>query len=537
MNYRADKTRILTLWTCRVLVGVMFFIACLGNASTLAPQKRDEQTLNRFIREHMLVARQEPIDINGQFHLVNIGIFYTSDLLHEVDIESLYAHVTSQIAYANSVLENSGVLIRRQLAYFGQYPVPNQPSLKLNEFLNTVFDNDVEAIRTLSVQYGLDYMTILRPMSDPDYCGWAFYDSPYAVMQIGSSCTSLSLGAHEWGHNDGADHDIANSSSTPARTYGRGYNCAGLGTVMSTSNSWRARHAFYSSPHIQSQGENCGKHNEADVVRMLQEFQFDNERLGNRVDDREKLAFAKITNDSLIFADETDDEVVITVSLVDELGHEVSLDRTASIELYTHGNTAQPNIDYLAKSRHLKFAAGQSEQQVSINILADAVVESVETFSVALRHGDILVPTNDSVDIAIQPSDKQLSANVEFSEAELVVGTNQTFDIALRREGDLNGSILVKLSTNVGWLSLPDSMVILPSDKERVVVKAIAQTNLRASTQLSLILPEGVTSTTQTLTIHVEEQTNEERTSGGGISWCFGLLLLAFCGKRVNLCH
>jgi len=517
-----------------MFAAMLFFISFISNASTLSPQKRDEQYLTQFFNKKNITSNPKLFDINGQFHIVNIGIFYTSDLLLEVDVETLYAHVESQIAYANEVLENSGVYMRRQLAYFGQYPVPNNPNLKLNEFLNTVFDNDVESIRTLSAQYGLDYMTILRPMSDPEYCGWAFYDSPYAVMQVGSSCTSQSLGAHEWGHNDGADHDIANSSSAPARVYGRGYNCAGLGTVMSTSNSWRTRHAFYSSPTIWSQGESCGKHNEADVVRMLQEFQFDNGRLGNRVDDREKLAFAKITNDALILTDETEDEVVLTVILVDEEGHSVSLDRTANIELYTKGNTAQPNIDYLAKSHQLKFAAGQFEQQVSIQILADTFEETAETFSVALRHGDILQPTNDAVDIVIQPNDVTLSANIEFRETELVVGANQTFDIELQRQGDLGGNILVKLTSNVDWLLLPDNLIILPSGKDTVAVKASTQATLRASTQLTLELPEGVTSTNQTLTIHVEQQAKTDNSSGGTISVIW-LMLLVFVPNRVML--
>ena len=224
-------------------------------------------------------------------HIIHMGIFYTRDLLDSMTTEDINAYVERQIDAANMVMENSGLDIRREVIYIGEYPSDNQPDLPINSFLSTVYNQENQLLRDASLQYGFDYITVLRPHTDQNYCGWAFYNNPYAVMEIGGNCTSATLGAHEWGHNDGADHDIANSSDTPAKEYGRGFNCGGEGTIMSTSNNWFNRHNFYSTPEISKEGQQCGDDEKANIVRMLNELKEMPQHLGNRQDLPEKLAY------------------------------------------------------------------------------------------------------------------------------------------------------------------------------------------------------------------------------------------------------
>lgn len=254
-------------------------------------------------REDIRLA--QPINSN-EHHIIHIGIFYTKDLLNQLTHEQLSAHIARQINAANIVMENNNLSIRRQVSYVGEHPLTNQPEMAINSYLAKIFDAEADQVRTLAKQFGFDYIAILRPQSDANYCGWAYYDSPYALMEFGGNSTSATLGAHEWGHNDGADHDIANSSDTPLLDYGRGYNCGGNGTIMSTNHNWSTRHDFYSPPNKQVNNEICGEENSANVVRMLNEFKEISGHVGNRQQPPSLLANVKFNHNNAVTINEGD---------------------------------------------------------------------------------------------------------------------------------------------------------------------------------------------------------------------------------------
>jgi hypothetical protein len=62
---------------------------------------------------------------------------------------------------------------------------------------------------------GLGYMPTLDDMTPNDLGGWGF-------SVVAFDCLALTF-AHELGHNMGSNHDIANSSGTPAFPYSYGY--------------------------------------------------------------------------------------------------------------------------------------------------------------------------------------------------------------------------------------------------------------------------------------------------------------------------
>ena len=348
-------------------------------------------------QQHVKMRMAKSID--DEHHIIRIGIFYTNDLVNSLSKEELSNYLDRQINAANVVMENSGLSIRREVAYVGLYPIDNS-SMSIQQFLSTIYDNEAKPVHDIAEQFGLDYLTILRPHLGNSFCGWAYYTDPYAVMEIGGNCTSETLGAHEWGHNDGADHDLANSSDVPVRDYGRGYNCGGEGTIMSTSNNWFDRHNFYSSPDKYVNSEVCGQVDKADVTRMLHELQQLPDHLGNRQPTPINLAKVRFKNLQVIDVNEGDSTEVELV-LVDESDNVISLDRTVSIEVVSVSDTAIGSLDYQEVAQRVTFMAGESLKKVLININTDNETEAQEQFQLKLRHGGIITPSNETISINI----------------------------------------------------------------------------------------------------------------------------------------
>ena len=375
----------------RLIIFAIYLLSTTSNiyASTLA----SSQGANS--------VNQKASAIQDGDHVIRIGIFYTNDLASHLSKEALNQYIERQINAANVALENSGLSIRREVGYVGLYPI-NNTSVGSQAFLSTIYNSQAAPVFDIRNKFGLDYITILRPHISSQFCGWAYYHVPYAVMEYGGNCISETLGAHEWGHNDGADHDIANSSDTPARAYGRGFNCGGEGTIMSTSNNWNQRHTFYSSPNKSIEGLACGIADNADVTRMLDELKELPNHLGNIRETPEKLAAIRFV-DNQAFRAKEGETVAIKLEMVDTNNNVISLDRPASIELVSVADTARGSLDYQEIMQRINFAAGETSKQVNIVINADNEAEVEETFFVRLRHGDIVQPATESLSIIIGP--------------------------------------------------------------------------------------------------------------------------------------
>jgi len=499
---------------------ILFFLLILpmlSNASTLVSPQKQVQSLRTA----------QPID-EKELHIIDIGIFYTKDLLSTLSHEQLTAHIERQINAANVVMENSELTIRRRVSYIGEYPIDNQPNMAINDYLATVFTARADQVLELAQQFGFDYITILRPHSDANYCGWAYYDSPYALMEVGGNCTSATLGAHEWGHNDGADHDIANSSDTPLTDYGRGYNCGDNGTIMSTYHNWFTRHDFYSTPNKEINGEACGEESTANVVRMLNEFKDVAGHLGNRQDPQQILASVKINNSSEITINEGN-QASIELILVDSSGIQIALDRDASIEIFSQSNSATADSDFATLVERVLFKAGESSKTIIATTLVDSIAESAESFSISLRHGDVIVPAENSITITIAENVGEV--NYQFSVANLSIQQGQNATLEITRTGDLSKASEAKLSHQLSWLVINNDIIRFAVDQSTLSVNlSINQLTITSSGDVILSSLDD-SKTYDTIKVNGVIQTHE-KSSGGTF---FKLLLLVFIVKFFSL--
>lgn len=454
-------------------------------------------------------------------HIIHMGIFYTRDLLDSMTTEDINAYVERQIDAANMVMENSGLAIRREVIYIGEYPSDNQPDLPINSFLSTVYNQENQLLRDASLQYGFDYITVLRPHTDQNYCGWAFYNNPYAVMEIGGNCTSATLGAHEWGHNDGADHDIANSSDTPAKEYGRGFNCGGEGTIMSTSNNWFNRHNFYSTPEISKEGQQCGDDEKANIVRMLNELKEMPQHLGNRQDLPEKLAYVAFESSEDIVTTEGE-SIKLNLTLVDENGVLITLDRDVSIEVFTKSDSAMQITDYEPLAQRIIFNAGENKKEITLQTLSDSHGENEEAFYVGIRFGDAVLTNQENIKVKFEKEDDVIG--YQFLESDVTIEELQTTNVTLERTGNLTNSSTVNLLTLEPWISLSTNTVTFDANQSIAEVSiSILDIDENASGTISLALENG-DFIADAIAIHGAIK-KESKSSGGSIPFLSLLLL------------
>ncbi|GHE76855.1 Calx-beta domain-containing protein [Thalassotalea profundi] len=423
-------------------------------------------------------------------HIVKIGVFYTSDLLDEFTIEEINAYVMEQVNAANVVMENSGLAIRRELGYLGVHPIENDPNQLIEDFIARIRGNEGSENRAIAAQYGLDYVTVVRPMNDNRFCGWAYYDDPYAILQMGGRCTSNTLAAHEWGHNDGAVHDAQNTTSTPIRPYGYGYFCGGEGTIMSSpsGNKWNTRHNFYSSPDITAGGEACGEQDTANVVRMLNEIKESSYQMGNRKEDPVQLAFIRFSAEQKKVVKESSESLAITLELVNAQGELTTLGQSATIELYTREGSALANslnsaIDYQGFAQHIVFNSGENTKTINLAIESDSVNETDETLFLALRNGDVVSALTSEIEVTITENTVVDPSYISIEQTErLVLQAGQKDSITLSRTGNADVEFTAYLSMSNDIVTLSASEVTFGIGQNTSTVEVTANQAIKGET-------------------------------------------------------
>ena len=489
-------------------------------------------TLTTKVEKQLSMRLAQPI--NGeQHHIIDIGFFYTKDLMNTLSQEQLTTHIERQINAANVVMENSELPLRRRVLYIGEYPIDNQSNMAIDDFLATVYEDQANQIRSLAQQFGFDYITILRPQSDVNYCGWAYYNSPYAIMEVGGNCTSATLGAHEWGHNDGADHDIANSSDTPLTEYARGYNCAGNGTIMSTNHNWFTRHDFYSSPDIKVEGEACGDEKSANIVRMLNEFKDVAGYLGNRLNQPESLANVIINNSNVTLEVSEGEQATIEIILVDLSGAAITLDRDASVEIFSQSNSAIADSDFNTLVERIIFKAGENSKNVSVTTLADGIAEPTESFSLSLRHGDIIVPSEESITLSITENSGQLS--YQFAVSSLSIQSENSAFLEISRSGFLSKISEVKISHQLSWLAIDNETLSFTEDQATIMVN-VSVNQLSSTRRGDIILSSLDDSTTYDTVTVTGVVVATEKSSGGASGNLLSMMLLIVLSRLCKHC-
>ncbi len=476
-------------------------------------------------------------------HVIEIGFFYTEDLLAQIGRAEIDRYIDEQISAANQVMINSGLAIRRQVSYVGPFPMANEPDTAINLFLANVYsDQAFSALSNIRERFGLDYLTILRPQTDNNFCGWAYYDNPYAIMEVGGFCTSATLGAHEWGHNDGADHDIANSSDTPVRTDARGYNCAGEGTIMSTSNNWNTRHNIYSSPDISVNGEACGKVGEADFISVLNELVTLPNHLGNKQAASEKIASVAVSTDKLSIAE--GESVTVTLTLVDGDNNVITLDRDVSVELYTYGdagsdgdirfNGALADVDFINATQRISFSAGQSTQSITVITLGDNEQEPTELLQIGARYGDYV--NGSANELTVEINDAAGQENLSFSLESVELESNQSIALTVNRAADFDIPVLLALAFDSEYLTItPEIMEFTSANASENVTITAGNINTAETVMLRLEAIDGSQVFDQ-LAIQLSPVVIEpEKSSGGGVNFWLALLaVLAFATRELT---
>jgi peptidyl-Asp metalloendopeptidase len=239
---------------------------------------------------------------------VDVLLGYTSGFATALGGQSqAVTRLTNLVDITNQAYVNSGMSQRIRLVHAMevQYPdaTDNSDTLqKLSGYKSGVgaiaVDPAFNALRAARDQYGADLVSLVRKFQAPQNngCGIAWLiggeQSPigasaapfgYSVVSDGTDrdetdnltygCRSETL-AHEFGHNMGQAHNVADSSTTGAHAYSYGYredSSSGFYTVMAyrLANSSQTAIRYFANPSVSYRDRPTGMVDVADNVRSL----------------------------------------------------------------------------------------------------------------------------------------------------------------------------------------------------------------------------------------------------------------------------
>ncbi|MCI0536488.1 MAG: fibronectin type III domain-containing protein [Verrucomicrobiales bacterium] len=205
----------------------------------------------------------------------DIMVLYTPASASRYGQSGIESKILQAITDANAAYQNSQVNAQLNLVYLGEvsYVETGNMSTALTA-LQSTSDGKLDAIHSLRNQVGADLVCLID--EDSNYCGIAYVMqsvstafAPYAFSVVYSGCLSSLTLPHELGHNQGNQHDRANSSSQGAYPYSYGWRrCVTDGTgfrdIMSYSCSGGTRVPYFSNPNLSLYGYPLGVDYEAD---------------------------------------------------------------------------------------------------------------------------------------------------------------------------------------------------------------------------------------------------------------------------------
>jgi len=218
--------------------------------------------------------------------VIDLMVAYTPKALNNAGGQAgIETKITNAVAMANQAYLNSKIDMQLNLVKMVQtnYVETGDMSVSLNKLTGTT-DGSMDEIHTLRNQVGADQVSLVT--ADTNYCGigymmnssWlssAFAPYAFSVVHDDSvyACLSGQTMAHELGHNQGDNHDIANSgTSVGAYNYSFGYRLcqtSGFRTVMSYACTGGTRISYFSNPNVTlSTGEVTGSTTENNALSM-----------------------------------------------------------------------------------------------------------------------------------------------------------------------------------------------------------------------------------------------------------------------------
>ena len=186
---------------------------------------------------------------------------------------SLRSMAELAVAETNQGYANSGIPITMELAGYNRLTYTEAGmSTDLGRFRSTT-DGYLDQAHTLRNQLSADVNVLL--VNDTSYCGIAYLNAT-AASAFGVVSTQCATGyysfGHEIGHNQGAEHDPANSSSS-GYNHGYQYPAAGWRTIMAyacaTASCTRLNN--WSNPRVTRNGVPMGTATTNDNARKLSE--------------------------------------------------------------------------------------------------------------------------------------------------------------------------------------------------------------------------------------------------------------------------
>lgn len=218
--------------------------------------------------------------------VIDLMVAYTPKALANAGSQAgIETKITNAVAMANQAYLNSQIDMQLNLVKMVKtdYVETGDMSVSLNDLTGTT-DGKMDELHTLRNQVGADQVSLVT--ADTNYCGigymmnssWlssAFAPYAFSVVHDDSvyACLSNQTMAHELGHNQGDNHDIASSgTSMGAYSYSFGYRLCqtgGFRTVMSYSCTGGTRISYFSNPNVfLTTGEVTGTSTENNALSM-----------------------------------------------------------------------------------------------------------------------------------------------------------------------------------------------------------------------------------------------------------------------------
>ena len=195
---------------------------------------------------------------------------------------AIRAIIHTYVAYANIAYENSLIDLRMRMVHCAEvvYDEVDPPGgtspfeTHLNR-LTDVSDGIMDEVYSWRQTYAADAVMLLLADNDSGGLGWccAVDTSAYAVMFWNRGAN---LFAHEFGHNQGGEHDPNNMDCGGCDPYSRGHRFDGdddidYGTVMSYGGE---RIAYFSNPNVDFQGQPTGIADARDNARTIRDRRY-----------------------------------------------------------------------------------------------------------------------------------------------------------------------------------------------------------------------------------------------------------------------
>jgi len=335
--------------------------------------------------------------------VVDIAIFYEQTIEELAGFAGIRVRAQFYVDYTNEAFRASQIPLALRLVYVGPYPgtVPADP------FLGQA------AVTSFGASYGADLRHLLfdsRFHRNLSYGGKAFLVGSWGVTAYPNSGSTF---RHEIGHNFGAHHDRPNvfgNVGLPIAAYNFAHLCSTAGTAMHYwTQGMQSLRDHYSDPQLGFDGQPCGiafdqpgaAHNAKaiDVMRgTIAAYQVPQPEHG-------RVSFASGA------ARVSEGSQVVNV----RVRREGDLAREGSVEIYSVDESARAGEDYEPVRERLRFAPGQTEATVRLQLLDDNVREPVETLKLVLAYPNFLAVGQGEFAVTIDPDLEVLNSAEELA--------------------------------------------------------------------------------------------------------------------------